>query len=480
MIDANTLALLAVAIIAFPSITILLLQGIFYMFGEKRKEKQCFSGSIVSVKNSYVQENRPVVSIIIPVRKEPLEYIDDALYHLSTWSIKDKIEVIIVSDDPPAYAHEIKKIVDKWKKKGLNIIFIWRSEPRGFRTGALNTGLWASIGETVYIMDVDSRIRESFIIKGLELIRSGAIAVVGRWRAKNRDTRLSEAISYSMDYVVDSIYRGRSCLNLPVFPVGTGTIYDSYKLKRIYNGWDEDRIQDDMELGARIMHRGDKIIYLDEEEVLVEVPRRFKSFRIQQERWAYGATDVVISRFKHILFSKQRIYARLEALFFLLQYLPLLLALIGIPLALYVPIMYGIDPFAQAWAINIVWGITAFIYAKNFISSAKRTGTSTWNALTCLGRISAASVALTPTVSKGMLLAFLRIKYRYRRTPKGRYEGFLYSLRFPIELVLGILFMIAAFYLISIKIVFTGLWLLVYSLGYIYTFIRWPRDIVFK
>ncbi|WFO76194.1 glycosyltransferase [Desulfurococcaceae archaeon MEX13E-LK6-19] len=478
MIDPGILSLIAVGIIAIPSMFILLLQGLFYICGKKcpKKSFNVTSEDILRDEHS----NRPIVSIIIPVRKEPLEYIDDALNNLSEWSIRDKIEIIIVSDDTKDYALQIQNLVNKWRQKGLNIIFLWRSEPRGFRTGALNTGLWASIGETVYIMDVDSRINESFIIKGVKLIRTKAMAVVGRWSAKNKDTRLSEALAHTMDYIVDSIYRGRSCLKLPVFPVGTGTIYDADKLKKIYNGWDEERIQDDMELGARIMYRGDKIIYLDEEEVLVEVPRRFKSFRIQQERWAYGAMDVVISRFKHIIFSKQRFYARIEAFLFLLQYLPLLLALIGIPLAVFVSIAYKIDPFAYAWIINVLWSITAALYIKNYAESAAETGASFYKALVSLGRISAATIALTPAVSKGMILAILRKKYTYKRTPKGVHEHLLGTLRFPTELVLGIIFIITSFYLLYIGILLTGLWLLAYSLGYLYTFMRWPHDIIFK
>lgn len=476
------LSLLTVGLIVIPSLITLLFQGIFYVYGEKYKQNRLVEYPSSIDKTCYsLNKDGPLVSIILPVRKEPLKYIDEALSTIYSWSIRDVVEVIIVSDDEEDDALKIKNLVDMWRQKGLKILYLWRREAKGYRTGALNTGLWVSSGKTVYVMDVDSRVNESFIIKGLNIIcREKAFAVVGRWVAKNRDTRLSEAIASAMDYIVDSIYRGRSKLGLPVFPIGTGTIYESSRLKYKYRGWDEERIQDDMELGARIMYENDIVEYLDEEPIYVEVPRRFKSFRIQQERWAYGAMDVAISRFKHVLFSKQKIIARIEAFLFLTQYLPLFFVLTGIPLLLYLTLVQKIDPFMYSWYMSIAWLFTALFYVRNYIRSSIARGSSVKEAIVNLGRISATTIALTPSVSKGMLMAFLRRKYVYRRTPKGSLENTLSTLRFPGELLLAILCISSSLYLIYNKIVLSGLWLLAYSLGYLYTFIRWPKDILYK
>ncbi|MCD6489043.1 MAG: glycosyltransferase family 2 protein [Desulfurococcales archaeon] len=456
-------------LVILPSMALLLLQSIFYIVGRRKEGYNYGDGSIEGL-----------ISIIIPVRMEPLELLDEALRYIYELGKYYSIEAIVVSDDPRDRIEEIKDIILKWKERGLNISFIWREYPRGYRTGALNDALSISRGKYIYVMDVDSRISKDFFAKAVKLVNEGAVAVVARWKGRNRDTRLSEAISASMDYIVDAIYRGRSRLGLPVFPVGTGTLYDSTYLKATLREWDEERIQDDMEIGARIMKLGGRVLYIDEEYVEVEVPRTFKSFRIQQERWAYGATDVALARFTDILFSKQPLYARIEALSFLLQYMPLLLGFIGLVLIAIAGLFYNIDVFLKYWFLGIIWVVIACFYSYSYLSSQRERGTSYWRALVNLGRISATTLALTPVVSKAIFKALLRIKIRYKRTPKRGQESIWSGLRMPIELVLGIIIFMLSILFITQGIVYTGFWMLSYSLGFLYTFIRWPRDILFK
>ncbi len=458
--------------IFLPGTIFFIIYSVFYSKGRKYKEEV------------YEQEKPDeLLSIIIPIRKEPIELLDEALQNIHELGYPN-VEIIIVSDDPIEHVDEIKSVIYKWKKKGLKIQFIWRSFPRGFRTGALNDGLFLSRGKYVYVMDIDSRIDKSFFRKAINMMRKDEkiAAVVARWEGKNYDTRLSEAISSSMKFVVDSLYRGRSALNLPVFPVGTGTLFRAYILKRILNGWDEERIQDDLEIGSRIMYHGYKIMYIDSCKVLVEVPRRYKSLRVQQERWAYGSTDVAIARIKHILLSKLPWYAKLESMNYLLQYMPAVLSFMGFIL-LFIGVLYEhIDYMQMYWYLGIPWLITASIYGYCYVDSLKQRGYSTWRSIVNLGRSAAVTTALTPTFIKAVLKALLRIKVKYKRTPKGEYEAKgMGKLRFPTELVLGLVILafgfITVFYM---HILYTGLWIITYSLGYLYTCIRWFEDIVFK
>ncbi len=458
--------------IFLPGTIFFIIYSVFYSKGRKYRE-------VV-----YEQEKPDeLLSIIIPIRKEPIELLDEALQNIHELGYSS-IEVIIVSDDPIERVDEIKSVVYKWKKKGLKIQFIWRSFPRGFRTGALNDGLFLSRGKYVYVMDVDSRIDKLFFRKAINMMRKDekVAAVVARWEGKNYDTRLSEAISSSMKFVVDSLYRGRSALNLPVFPVGTGTLFRAYVLKHILNGWDEERIQDDLEIGSRIMYHGYKIMYIDSCKVLVEVPRRYKSLRVQQERWAYGSTDVAIARIKHILLSKLPWYAKLESMNYLLQYMPAVLSFIGFIL-LSIGVLYEhIDYMKMYWYLGMPWLITASIYGYYYVDSLKQRGYSTWRSIVNLGRSAAVTTALTPTFMKAVLKALLRIKVKYKRTPKGKYEAKgIGKLRFPSELVFGLVILALGFITVFyMHILYTGLWIVTYSLGYLYTCLRWFEDIVFK
>jgi len=464
---APVLGLTGLLLIVIPSTIILLLQAIFYLKGRSYRE---------NVGESEIDD---LISIIVPVRKEPLEILDDCLRHIFSWSIRDRVEVIIVSDDSLDEVEDIRAIVEKWRRKGLRVYLIWRSIPRGFRTGALNTGLYASRGRYVYVMDVDSRVPEDYFHRAINMIKKGYVAVVGRWSGLNKDTRLAEAISTSMDYVVDSIYRGRASLGLPVMPVGTGTLYDRRYLVEVLGGWDEERIQDDMEIGTRILRSGGRIGFIDSVSIGVEVPRRLKSFRIQQERWAYGATDVALSRFWDIVLSRQPFYSKIEILLFLLQYLPVLTTFIGVFLAI-ASLLLGFDPFYTYWFIGLPWVASMVVYGASYVDSQLRRGKSFHSAVVNLGRVAAATTSLSITISKAMIRALLRRPFIYKRTPKGRHESMFSSHRFPSEIVYLSILTLSGIYGLLHGVIYTGGWLLFYSLAYYYSLIRWGRDLLFK
>jgi cellulose synthase/poly-beta-1,6-N-acetylglucosamine synthase-like glycosyltransferase len=470
----DLIGLIGVILITIPSTIFFLIYIVFYYYGKKY-----VVNDLETPKNNEVH-----VSIIMPIRKEPLNLVDDALKHVSEWSIKDHVEVLIISDDDHDDYLRIRKIARKWRSKGLRVFLIWRSIARGFRTGALNTGLYASNGKYIYVMDVDSRVSESFIVKAISIMEKDerVAAVVARWCGKNSDTRIAEAVSASMKFVVDALYRGRSALKLPVFPVGTGTLYNSSILKNILKGWDEERIQDDMEIGCRIMRLGYKIVFLDNEKVYVEVPRRYRSLRIQQERWAFGATDAAIARFKDILKAPLPWYAKLEAYNFLLQYMPLFLVLIGFILVSYPGLASSIDSFNEYWYLGIPWILSAILYIRYYIDSLSELGYNYWRALVNLGRSAGFTATLTPILSYALIKAFLRRRMTYKRTPKGLHEEKIRGSRYrvPVEIITGLVILIVALLLIFKGITYTGLWSLFYGIGYLYGIIRWGREMFYR
>lgn len=464
--DAAVFGILGLILIMIPSAILFVFQTIMYHSKNKYR---------APVPRKDLKTGR--ISIIIPIRKEPSELLDDALKYLSGLNI-DK-EVIIVSDDPRDRLEEIRAIIEKWRKKGLDVAFIWRSEARGFRTGALNVGLYASRGKYVYVMDIDSRIDEKFLVEAAKLIEDGkADAVVARWAPKNSDSRVAEAIAYSMKFVVDTIYKGRAGRGLPVFPLGTGTLYKADMLKNELKGWDEKRIQDDMEIGSRMMKLGKKILYHDKYKVLVEVPRRYRSLRIQQERWAYGALDVAIARFKDIITSPYPLLARLDSLVFLLQYTPAVLGIIGVIILGLACIVYPIDYIGTYWYIGIPWIISAALYAYSYIDSLREIDNDLWHITVNLGRSSATTVSLTPTFTYASFKALFRRPFIYKRTPKGKHESKAHGYRVPWELIIGVSTASFGLYLCLTGILYTGLWFITYSLGYLYSCYRWFEDII--
>ncbi len=466
----EAIGLAGVLLATIPSIIIMVTHSILYIIGRRYREREYSLEGI----------GREKITVIIPTRLEPLDLLDDALRHLYSLGLGSALEVIVVSDDPINRLGSIREIVGKWREKGLDTILVWRSESRGYKAGALNTGLWLSTGDYLYVMDIDNRFSREALFKAIGLIkREGYDAVVIRWCGSNRSTRVSEAVSSSMDYIVDSIYRGRACLGLPLLTVGTGTVFKTEFLKEKLRGWSEDCILEDIDAGVRTICINGRVGFVDKPAIHVGVPEKLKSFRVQQERWAYGATDVAIKRFRDILFSRQPLYSKIELLVYLLQYTPVLSTLAGV-LLLSITLVYRVDPFREYIALPIAWTIASLVYGYAFTDSQRRRGKSLWRSLVSLGRISSITTVLSPTISWAILKAIARRKLVFKRTPKGELESRLYGLRAPVEIILAAILAAIAFYGLYNRLYITSLWILFYLSGYYYSIARWWRDLVYK
>lgn len=422
------------------------------------------------------------VSFIIPVRKEPLEYIEGAVKFISSIGLKD-YEILVVSDDERGFADKLFERASEWRKLGINIWIIWRSFPRGFRTGALNAGLFASKGDFAYVLDVDTRFDKCLLGKAIHILKNdpSAAYVVGRWEPLNLDSRLSEAVGLAMKFLVNAIYKGRSAWGFPVYPLGTGTVFNARTLKEILGGWDEDRLQDDMEIGARIMRRGLGAVYLDECRVFVEVPSTLKALRIQQSRWSYGAIDVFKSRWRHIASSTQPILGKVEAMLFLLQYVPAALAFLGSLLLAMLGVMGMREPAGPVvLALVISWLAAESLYGSLMHRELYNLTRSSWKSLVNQGRAAATTTALSPYIAFYTLKSLVGIREAYKRTPKGKYQHSITSARIPVEALLGALFAISAIRSFVSGSFITFLWLALISAGYAYAIMRWGRDIFYK
>jgi cellulose synthase/poly-beta-1,6-N-acetylglucosamine synthase-like glycosyltransferase len=433
-------------------------------------------------KNSFetIEENYKSVSFIVPVRKEPLEYVEKLLEYVEGFKLP-QYEVIIVSDDDEIVKEELFKKLHEWRSKGFNAWLIWRRRPIGFKSGALNTGLYASIGDYVFPLDVDCRPEKCLLGKSMGLMEKNpsVIGVVGRWEPLDLRERLSQAVGLTMKAMVEILFKGRSALGLSVFPLGTGTVFKSKPLKEELKGWDINRIQDDMEIGCRIIGKGYRIEYLDNCKAYVEVPSTYKSLRIQQSRWAYGATDVAISRFKNLMTSPQRLLGKIEALTFLLQYLPAMLAFLGTIMLATLSLVTRKDYIMKYYFVFATWVISQGLYGYALYSKINSVLNNRWDTIVNIGRNAAIAAALTPYLSWSVLKALLRLKITYKRTPKGVFERVESRARIPVEFITGSALFTVSIYLLLTGGVLTGLWVLLQSLGYLYVSYRWP-DSVFK
>lgn len=461
--------LLSIGLIFIPSIIYATLHIVFY----HRSKKYYKHPRIDNLKDISL-------TIVIPVRNEPLEYIAKRLEEISIWGNKSKVDVVIVSMDPYDYYLSIRKIANKYVNQGLNTYVIWRNTIEGYKARSLNIALWFSNKKYFYIMDVDSVVEPGFIETACGLMEGdqNTVAVVGKWIGLNRDSRIAQAIASSIDFLTETIYKGRYVSKLPVYPLGTGTVYRKDYLIKL-NGWDENRLLDDLEIGCRIVFRGGRIIYLDNYNISVEVPRKYSSLSTQQERWVYGTVDVLLTRFRHIWGSPQSLLGKIDMTMYLLQYLPSITTLLG---ALFLALLYlfiKTDILVNYWCIGVLWTILISIYSKCYISALTRRNYSVKESLVNIGRSSVLLVILSPVFLKSFFMRIMGFGIEFKRTPKGAYDELVTKYRFPYEFLIGFTLLIYSLYLLVNSIVYTSLWFMIYSFPYIYASIKWRREIMY-
>ncbi|MQL54560.1 glycosyltransferase [Acidianus ambivalens] len=449
-----------IIVFVIPSL-ILLYQYIFFKLGYNR----------IDVIDANPRD-LPLLSIIVPTKGERPELIQGLLDNLAEvdWD-KSKMEVIIVSDDSPEYFEEMKeKIIPP---QGLEVRMYRRDKKLGFKSGALAYGFERSRGDLILTLDVDARVRKDSIKKAyLHMLQFGCDAVTMKWigYSHNGYSLLAKGIMVSTIIADNSILRGRDRANLKVFPVGCGTMFKRSAIEEV-GPWDYNMIQDDLEIGARLINRGKRICSSDS-IVFVEVPDNLLAFYIQQTRWAMGSIEVLTRRFKQIITSKANILQKIDALLFLLQYVPIALTFIAALLISVYSFLDKGDPL-NSIPLFTLWAIALGIYAYNFIKVARDSGIKLIEALRSLGKISAYTVSISPFITLSIFSAFKKSR-NYIITPKGKAgkTKIVY-----IILAFGVLFLSASINYLLHQEFISGLWLLYYSLAYIFTFSSYKQEI---
>ncbi|WP_029552500.1 glycosyltransferase [Saccharolobus solfataricus] len=453
--------LLNLAIFIIPSLAVWN-QIILYIFGK--------SGDIANLILLNNESNLPKLSIIVPTKGERIEVIQGLIdnIHEAIWD-RNKLEIIIVSDDEQEYFDKLLSTLII--PPDLDVRIFRREKKLGYKSGALAFGLQKSTGDLILTLDVDARIEKDSLIKAYNhMVNLGCDAITMEWHGySNISTSLAKALMVSTVLTSKSILRGRDKLGLKVLPIGCGTIYKRSALEAV-NGWDYKMIQDDYELGARLINKGFKVC-ASSSPVYVEVPDNLIAFYVQQTRWAMGTMEVLYWRFKYIISSDIKLWQKLEIIAYLSQYIPIILTFIS-------AIIFAIAGFvgirlSMNLPMFIIWAITLSIYASIFVNSAKKSGIDTVTAIKALGRLSAYTVGISPFLLIGTINAFKKTR-TYIVTPKGKKAKS--NIGYPI-LAFGVFFILSAFLYMFRGDFLTFIWLAYYSIAFLYTFIAYIKGL---
>lgn len=415
------------------------------------------------------------LSIVIPFKNEPFEIIERTLSSIHKWGIKDKVEIILCSADDYQRYLEVKKIIDSWVDKGLNIVSIWLGKHSINKAYALNTALWVSRFDYVLVLDVDTVMPEDFLYDAIRIMDNdpNVVAVTARWRGFNRDSLLADVLYYATEFEVDTLYRGRRILNLPILALGTGTVYRTDFLKQSLKGWSVDNIVEDIDLGCKILCLGKRTEYLDKYVALIENPRRFSSLKTQQERWSYGSFYTFKKFFRKILASRLNPVAKVELLMYLNQYFPSISLFTGSILLATLSIVLRLDVLKIGLAFLASWFISLIVYSTCIAHRIYINERNLWRTLIYMGRLSVIHNLITPSLIKGFFKSLLGFKLQFKRTPKGSFED-RSLVRNKAELIVLSIFVSLTSVLLALGLIYTATLSSLFTLSYLHPVVkRW-------
>ncbi|MEM0373861.1 MAG: glycosyltransferase family 2 protein, partial [Sulfolobales archaeon] len=279
----------------------LILQIIYY------KYSFLYNRFINLYNNKKEQKDDIYYSIIVAIKNENRDVIKQLIDNLKELNWK-KYEVIIISDDDEKKFNEIFNGISI----PYNFKIIRRDNPKDGKAGALNLGCKEAKGTYLVFLDADARIEKDFLIKLTNKIEKiNAL----RLEIRNHNEGIIPKIYSSMnEFVMNSLFKGRHVLGLPIFPNGSALVIEKSVLENI--GFWKSQVTEDLELGIRLFYNNYKVNYIDEVKVSVLAPYTNSDLYRQIERWAYGSGELFLTSLKLI----KRGLNGIEAFFYISQW----------------------------------------------------------------------------------------------------------------------------------------------------------------
>ncbi|KAJ1702360.1 hypothetical protein LUZ63_002139 [Rhynchospora breviuscula] len=296
--------------------------------------------------NSYY----PMVLVQIPMcnEKEVYEQSISAASNLD-WP-RDRL-LIQVLDDSNVKSVQIliRNEVNRWKQRGVNIIYRHRFLRTGYKAGNLNSAMscdYVRDYEFVALFDADFQPNPDFLKQTVPHFKDNPQLglVQARWSFVNKDenllTRLQNinlAFHFEVEQQVNGVF-----LNFFGFN-GTAGVW-RIKALEDSGGWLERTTVEDMDIAVRAHLRGWKFIFLNDVKVSCELPESYQAYKKQQHRWHSGPMQLFRLCLPTIITSKISAWKKMNLvfLFFLLRKLILpfysfTLFCIILPLTMFIP-----------------------------------------------------------------------------------------------------------------------------------------------
>jgi cellulose synthase/poly-beta-1,6-N-acetylglucosamine synthase-like glycosyltransferase/exo-beta-1,3-glucanase (GH17 family) len=242
----------------------------------------------------------PFVSIHVPCRSEPPEVVILTVERLLALDYPD-FEVVVVDNNTTDEA--LWRPVEAFcEAAGERVRFFHVDELEGYKAGALNYALERSNprASLIAVVDADYVVEPGWLRATAPLFDDETVAGVQApqsYRSYEDDRFQTWARDeYVGFFRVGMVQRNEANA---IIQHGTMVVLRRTVVDEV-GRWANWCIVEDTELGLRMLERGHRLLYLDEELGAGLVPSSFRAFARQRERWAYGAVRIMLAHWRHL------------------------------------------------------------------------------------------------------------------------------------------------------------------------------------
>jgi hypothetical protein len=231
-----------------------------------------------------------IVCVQIPIYNERhvATRVIDAVCRLD-WP-RGRLEVQVLDDSDDETVEVVGRSVASWRRAGVRIAHLRRSNRTGFKAGALAHGQDLTEAEFIAVFDADFVPPPDFLRRIMPAFADPEVGFAqARWAHLNERyslfTRL-QALAIDFHFLVEQAARS-GCGWFTNF-TGTAGVWRRRAIDDA-GGWSAATLTEDLDLSYRAQLRGWKACYQEAVAVPEELPVDISAYRRQQMRWATGS-----------------------------------------------------------------------------------------------------------------------------------------------------------------------------------------------
>ncbi|MQS07837.1 glycosyltransferase [Streptomyces alkaliphilus] len=233
-------------------------------------------------------------SLLVPARHEQ-EVLEHTVRRLLRSHHRDYEVLVIVGHDDPGTTEVAERVA---REAGGRVRVIVDHHPSKNKPKALNTALPHCRGDVVGVFDAEDQVHPDLLSHVDHAFRStGADVVQGGVQLINFHSSW-----YSLRNCLEYFFWFRSRLHLHAskgfIPLGGNTVFVRTEVLREADGWDENCLAEDCDLGVRLSSAGKRVVVAYDAEMVTreETPDSLMGLLKQRTRWNQGFLQVYRKR----------------------------------------------------------------------------------------------------------------------------------------------------------------------------------------